>query len=315
MIGPEAVAELNEDLRMGLINAADLTSMAASFFPRHPLAWGAAATAGAVRSSAQGGNPLLGAAAETGLQATGLIGRGMSAGGRQIFKGGLKEEAVKVFGDLGRMVSEGSIHPEQALKAAFALLPKLRKEAPLFMRREGDEDILRRAAGELTDTEMRGAAGKGRWTSTEIDRARRSFVGMLDTVIASASGSKASKIAQKMKGQLGLSMAETGAMSRAPSTGAAALGALMGGVGGAGGYAVGGPAGAILGATTGAGIPLFIGGHPTVQRGLGKTAYHLGRGAEAAIPAGLRGLTQLLRNGTRPLRLRDSKTKETPPGG
>ena len=278
------------------------TTLGASFFPRTPLAYLVSALTGAEEAASEGENPLVGAGVQTGLQATGLpFGGTAKAAGRQFFKGGLKEGAVETFGDLKRMVSEGSIHPDKAMQTALGLMRQIEKASPGMF----TQKTLRQGAGELTSGELSELGG--RRAASYITKARQELINTLDAIIRVAPKSKGGQMAQKAKSHLGLSLAETGAISRAPSAGAAALGAIMGGAGGAGGYMVGGAPGAVLGATIGAGIPLFVGGHPTVQRALGKGLYRAGQGAEVAMPAGLRALIEMFNQMT------DEKPREDQP--
>ena len=229
---------------------------------------------------------------QAGLEATGrLPGKALQVTGRQIFKGGLMEKAPETFGDLSKMVKGGSIHPDKALQQAFGLIKQLQKEAPFFMSHAGEKETLRQAAGQITSKEARGLARKSRYIVPEVAKAQRALVSMLDSVIQANPTSQASQTAQQIKSLIGLARAETATIGRTPSAGAAALGGLLGTTGG---FAGGGPVGGVLGGMTGVGIPLFLGGHPTTQRALGKGVAAAGRGLEPAIPAGARGLYLML---------------------
>jgi len=234
------------------------------------------------------------AAIQGGIEAVGRVpGMGVKATGRQVFKGGLMEKAPETFGDLSELVKGGSIHPDKALQQAFALIKDLQKEAPFFMSQTAEKETLRKAAGGITTKEARDLSRKSRLITPEVTKAQRALVSMLDSVIAADPASRAAQTATQIKKLIGLSKAETATIGRTPSAGAAALGGLLGTTGG---FASGGPLGALLGGGAGVGIPLFLGGHPAVQRALGKTAYQTGRVMAPALPAGARGLLELIRS-------------------
>lgn len=227
-------------------------------------------------------------------QAPGMFAKAV---GKQFGKGGLAQKEMERFGDLGPYaVKGGALRPEQALDNALAAVNEIKSKYSVII----PNDLVRLAKGPsaLTPAELRGLGARS--PSTVVSRARSELINILDSKIRDPRViPEVRALAIQAKRDLGLALAQLGAAPKTPSAGSAALGGYMGMLGGAGAGAVGGGLlgglpGAVLGGTVGAGVPLFLGGNPTVARGVGKALHGAGTGMRYGIPPGLRGIMALL---------------------